>query len=108
MTNILNKELLTDELKAVVRAGGYVSEEEAVRHALDVLLAANPDLRVNTAVELYHQGTVTLSRAAEIAQLELETFKEKLLEKDIPILVEEQPGEIDAGADLIHRLRTAT
>ena len=105
MANIVSPELLEDELQAVVRAGGYRSEEEAVRHALEVLLAANPHLRTQTAVELYRQGKVTLSRAAEIAQLELETFKEKLAEKDLPMEVDETPDDVRAGADLIHRLR---
>ncbi len=107
MANIVSPELLEDELQAVVRAGGYRSEEEAVRHALEVLLAANPHLRIQTAIELYRWGKVTLSRAAEIAQLELETFKEQLAEKDLPIGVDEEPNEVHIGADLIHHLRRA-
>ena len=105
MANIVSPELLQDELKAVVQAGGYRSEEDAVRHALEVLLTANDSLRISTAMELYRQGKVTLSRAAEIAQLELEFFKEILAKKSIPIVVDEAPGDIRAGADFIQRLR---
>jgi predicted HTH domain antitoxin len=105
MANLTTPELLEDEIKAVVRAGDYKSKEEAVGHALEVLLAANPHLRMNTAVELYRQSKVTLSRAAEIAGLELETFKERLAEKDVPILVDEPAEEIRSGADLVRHLR---
>ena len=105
MANLLSLELLEDELRALVRAGDYRSKEEAIGHALEVLLAANPQLRLNTAVELYRQGKVTLSRAAEIAGLEWETFKERLAEQNVPIAVDESPEEVRAGADLIHRLR---
>ena len=40
-------------MKAVMQAGNYESKEEAIGHALEVLLVANPQLRVDTAVELY-------------------------------------------------------
>jgi len=105
MANLTAPELLEDELKAVVRAGNYRSKEEAIGHALEVLLAANPHLRLNTAVELYRQSKVILSRATEIAGLELETFKERLAEKDVPISSAEPSEEIRTGTDLIGHLR---
>ena len=105
MANLTAPELLEDEIKAVVRAGNYRSKEEAVGHALEVLLAANPRLRMDTAVELYRQTKGTLSRAAEIAGLELEAFKERLAEKGVPIPVDEPSQEIRAGADLVGHLR---
>jgi len=101
----MNLELLEDELQAVTQAGAYKSKEEAIEHALEVLLAANPQLRVDTAIELYRQEKVTLSRAAEIAGLEWDTFKEKLSERGIEVTVDESPDEVQAGAALIRRLR---
>jgi predicted HTH domain antitoxin len=89
----------------VVQAGEYKSKEEAIGHALEVLLAANPPLRVKTAVELYRREKVTLTRAAEIAGLELETFKEQLAERGVSIHIDEPPEEVRAGADLIRRQR---
>lgn len=108
MANIIHLESLEDELQAVVHAGDYPSQEDAIRHALEVLLVANPPLRLSTAVELYRQNKVTLSRAAEIAGVELETFKERLAEQDIVLSVDEPPEEVRAGAELIRHLRKAT
>ena len=108
MAHIISLELLQDELGAVVQAGEYKSQEEAIRHALEVLLAANPPLRVKTAVELYRREKVTLTRAAEIAGLELETFKERLAERGVSIHIDEPPEEVRAGADLIRRQREAS
>jgi predicted HTH domain antitoxin len=102
MTRIISPEFLEDELGAVVQAGAYKSREEAIGHALEVLLAANPHLRIKTAVELYRQAKVTLERAVEIAGLELETFKERLAEHGVPLYVEESPEEVRASAELIH------
>jgi class 3 adenylate cyclase/predicted HTH domain antitoxin len=105
MTRIIDLALLEDELTAVVQAGDYTSREEAIGHALEVLLTANPLLRINTAVELYRLGKVTLTRAAEIAGLELEVLKEQLAKRDVPILIDEPSEEIRAGAELIHHQR---
>jgi predicted HTH domain antitoxin len=107
MANIVSSELLEDILRALARAGGYRSKQEAMRHALEVLLAANPHLRTQTAIDLYGHGKVTLSRAAEIAQMEVEAFKEQLAEKGLSREVDEAADEVRAGANLIHRLRGA-
>ena len=104
----MNLELLEDELQAVTQAGAYKSKEEAIEHALAVLLAANPQLRVDTAIELYRQAKVTLSRAVEIAGLEWDAFKDKLNERGIEVTVDESPEEVQAGTALIRRLRDAS
>jgi predicted HTH domain antitoxin len=101
----MDLELLEDELRAVTQAGAYKSKEEAIEHALAVLLAANPPLRVDSAIELYRQEKVTLARAAEIAGLEWDAFKEKLSARGIETTVDESPDEVQAGAALIGRLR---
>ena len=105
MTYIVTLDLLDDELSAITLAGGYGSREEAVVHALEVLLAANPQLRVSTAIELYRRSGVTLARAVEISGLETEAFKDKLGEEDVPLRVDETPEEVRAGAKLIGQLR---
>ena len=107
MPKIVDSELLEDGLEAVVRAGGYASKQDAVEHALEVLLAANPDLRRRTAIELYRQGKVTLLRAMEIADLELEAFKKVLVDNDVPIRVDEAPDDVRRGAALVRQLRGA-
>ncbi len=105
MTNLASPELLEDEISAVVRAGEYKSREDAIGHAFAVLLSANPPLRINTAVELYRRSKVTLTRAAEIAGLEIETFKDCLAIHNVGIPVDAAPDEISAGANLIQQLR---
>ncbi len=107
MASLKTPELLEDELNAVVRAGAYRSKEEAIGHALEVLLTANPQLRLHTALELYRQCKVTLSRAAEIAGLELETFKERLADQALTIPVDEEADEVDAGVAQLRRLHQA-
>jgi predicted HTH domain antitoxin len=106
MSRIVTPELLNDELQAVVRAGSYASKDDALQHALEVLLTANRELSLNTAIELYRRGKITLLRASEIAQVDLEAFKAALLERKIPISIDEPAADIRAGAELIHHLRS--
>jgi predicted HTH domain antitoxin len=101
------RESLQDELDALVRAGNYPSQEAAVSHALEVLLAANRDLRVRTAVELYREEKVTAARAAEIAGLDREGFREVLKAAGVEIVIDESAEDIRTGAQLITRLRAA-
>ena len=105
INSIVTLDLLEDELAAVVYVGNYGSEKEAVRHALEVLLAANPSLRLNTAIELYRRSKVTLARAAEIAQMGLDAFKDELATQGVAIVIDEAAEDIHSGANLIHRLR---
>jgi len=106
MSRIVPESLLESELAAVVKAGNYQSEKEAMSHALEVLLAANSQLRLDTAIELYCSEKVTLSKAAEIAGISFGEFKQKLAERFIPIKVDSSPSEILEGASLIKGLRS--
>lgn len=101
MPTLLDSERLDEELEAIVRAGAYTSKNEAVRHALEVLLIANPQLRLKTAIELYRAGQVTLARGAEIAGVGIEAFKESLIEAGVERVIEAEPGEIRTGAQAI-------
>lgn len=105
LDNLVTLDLLEDELAAVVYAGNYASEKEAVRHALAVLLTANLSLRLNTAIELYRRGNVTFACVVEIAQMEREAFKDELATKGVALLIDESPEDIQLGANLMQRLR---
>lgn len=105
MRTLLDPEWLEDELDAIVHAGRYRSKQEALQHALEVLLVANPSLRFDVAIELFRRGKITLARGAEIAGIELEAFKEALAELGIPLVVDADPAEVASNADMIGQIR---
>lgn len=76
----------TDE---IIEAGGrissYGSEDEFMRDAINTLLAANKDLRLELAIELYEEEKISLGRAAEISGLDHEKMKDELFERGIEI-----------------------
>ncbi len=75
------------EIKAVVKAGYYSNKSEVVRDALRALFESKKQLRLAAAVELYKEGEVTLSKAAELADETTIEFKEILKDRGIRIVV---------------------
>ena len=56
----------------------YKSEGALLEDALRALLNFKPELKVEIGVELYRNEEVSLSRAAELAGMDLESFKDVL------------------------------
>ncbi|MDY6788589.1 MAG: UPF0175 family protein [Candidatus Nanohaloarchaea archaeon] len=74
-----------EEIGAVVNAGYYSNKSEVVRDAIRVLFENRAELRLAAAIELYKEEEVTLSKAAEIAGLNIFEFKEVLKDRGIKI-----------------------
>ena len=76
-------ELVKKEIDALVKAGYYSSKSDVVKDALRNFLNSKKNLRIAAAVELYEIGEVTLGKAAEIADLDITEFKERLKELEV-------------------------
>lgn len=72
-------------IEAGVRTGSYRSKDEFVGDAINTLLAANKELRLELAVELYEDEKISLGRAAEMSDLNYEEMKGEPFERDIEI-----------------------
>ncbi len=67
------------QLRDLVEAGLFESEEEAIKEALRLLLQDRPELRIALAVYRYRTDPeLTLARAAAIAGVNMERMKEIL------------------------------
>lgn len=80
-------------LNALVKAGIFHSETEAVEEALRVLFATRPQLSIEAAVQLYREGEITLGRAAEIAGLTRWEFETLLADRGVVRFVSPDPAE---------------
>jgi predicted HTH domain antitoxin len=74
-----------DEIDALVRSEIYESREDIIADALRALLSMRPGLRIEIAIDLYRNDRVSLWKAAEIAGLCLEEFKDLLASRSIKI-----------------------
>ncbi|MGH9918250.1 MAG: UPF0175 family protein [Nitrososphaerales archaeon] len=76
-------ELVKKEIDALVKAGYYSSKSDVVKDALRTFLSEKRNLRLAAAVELYKLEEVSLGKAAEIADVSIVEFKERIAELGI-------------------------
>lgn len=74
-----------EEIEAVVQAGYYSSKSDVVRDALRLLFDTKANLKLSAAIEMYKSGKITLSKAAEIAGLNIISFREILIDRGFVI-----------------------
>lgn len=89
------------DVEALLKSSVYGSREELLDDAFRALLELKPGLRTELAVELYRERKVTLWRAAEIAGVGLEEFKEILSSRNIEISV---GGETEESEERLDRI----
>lgn len=92
-------DLLQEQVAAAQETGLYASEGELIADALRTFLAARPDVRLTTACRLYERGTVSLGKAAELADVDVERLKRALHERGIERTAPESPAETIKMAD---------
>jgi len=85
--------IVDQQVDAVVRAGVFPDRGHAVAEAMQTLFAVRPQLRTAAAVELFREGEISLLRAAEMAELDFESFRILLAERAIPWEVEAEPSD---------------
>ncbi len=94
------------ELAAAVRARCFSSEQEAIREAVQMMFASRPQLRLETAIQQYLDGEITLGRAAESAGVTRWRFRELLEQRGIRLEVEARPAkELEEAVQRIRKRR---
>ena len=74
-----------EEINSLIRTKSYSSKDEVISDALRALLVLKPGLKTEIAVDLYKTGKVSLWKAADVASMSLEEFKEILASRSIRI-----------------------
>ena len=77
------KSLLESEMDALVDCKLYPSRDELLKDAFRALLRAKPNLKIESAIALYLKDEISFSRAAELAGLYSEDFKNILADRCI-------------------------
>ncbi len=75
--------LIQESIDILIKSRHFSSKDELLDEAVRTLLEVKPALKIEIAVELYKKGTVSLSRASEIAGVSTEGFKEILASRGI-------------------------
>lgn len=80
--------LIEKEINALIKANYYSSMSDAIKDAFRALFEMKPNLRIISAQLLYKNNEVSLSKAAEIAGVSIEDFKEMLTSVGIERVIE--------------------
>lgn len=76
MTDIQIPPMMEKKIHALIEAKYYSSISEAIKDAFKTLFATKPALKIISAIHLYTNDEVSISKAAEIAGVSIEEFKE--------------------------------
>ena len=71
------------DIETIGKLGGYENEDAVIDEAVRELLRQRPALRISVAVKKYRSQDVSLNRAAELASIPPEQFKDELDERGI-------------------------
>lgn len=99
------KATLLEDLNILVQEGLYEDQETLLQDALRALLRSKPELRSRLALARYKQGNISFARAAEIAGVDQESFKELLREAGIQYKVEPVGNAVKSEVEQLMRLR---
>jgi predicted HTH domain antitoxin len=95
------------ELSAVVRAGCFTSEDEAIREAVQMLFAVKPQLRLEAAIRRYLDREITFGRAAALAGVTRWRLCELLAPRGLPDEIEARPArELDEAVARLRQRRS--
>ncbi len=72
-----------EEIESLVKTGHFTSKSDVVKTAIRLLKERHPEYRTDIAVNLFKEEKVSLGRAAEIAGISRESFKEVLKERGV-------------------------
>lgn len=99
---LMDVDVIKEGINSLIRAGYYESREKLFDDAFRTMLEVRPALRTEMAIELYKGEKISLSRAAEIAGMSTESFKNILEQRGIKRIVKAPSDDkIKKGVDLI-------
>lgn len=83
MVSITIPPKMNEEINALIKAGYYDNRSELIREALRLFFTQKTEIRLVAAIELYKEGAITISRAAEIAGLPYDGMKTILEDENL-------------------------
>ena len=83
----MDVDVIKEGINSLIRAGYYKDKDKVLDDAFRTMLEVRPALKIEIAVELYKGDKISLSRAAEIAGMSAEGFKNILEQRGMKRIV---------------------
>jgi len=101
---LMEADMIKEGIDSLIRAGYYESRDKLLDDAFRTMLEVRPILKTEMVVELYKTEKISLSRAAEIAGMPTESFKNILEQRGVKRIVKPPSGDkIKKEVELILR-----
>ncbi len=94
-------QIMEMEIESLVQSGYYSSKSDVIKDAFRIFLESRPHLRTAAAVEMYKREEVSLGRAAEIACVSLEEFKDILHDRGVARTLSPDPDTDKNVAEIL-------
>jgi len=77
--------IVEKQVDALIKGGYYSNRKEFVEEAIRAFFELRKEMKLAAVVELYKKEDISISKAAELAGLDIEEMKRVLADKDVKI-----------------------
>jgi len=85
MVIVMKTSIVEKQVDALIKGGYYLNRAEFVKDAIRAFFELRKEMKIAAAVELYKKEEVSISKAAELAGLNIEEMKRVLADRGVEI-----------------------
>ena len=85
MVIVMKTSIVEKQVDALIKGGFYPNRAEFVKDAIRAFFELRKEMKIAAAVELYKKEEVSISKAAELAGLNIEEMKRVLADRGVEI-----------------------
>ncbi|HJH25192.1 MAG TPA: hypothetical protein C5S37_00115 [Methanophagales archaeon] len=85
MVMVMKTSIVEKQVDALIKGGYYLNRAEFVKDAIRAFFELRKEMKIVAAVELYKKEEVSISKAAELAGLNIEEMKRVLADRGVEI-----------------------
>ena len=85
MVIVMKTSIVEKQVDALIKGGYYPNRAEFVEDAIRAFFELRKEMKIAAAVELYKKEEVSISKAAELAGLNIEEMKRVLVDRGVEI-----------------------
>jgi predicted HTH domain antitoxin len=85
MMIVMKANIVEKQIGALIKEGYYSNREEFVDDAIRAFFEFRKEMKLAAVVELYKNDEISISKAAELAELNIEEMKRILAERGVKI-----------------------
>ena len=74
---------LVNAIEAAIKTGGYQNISELIFDSLEALIREKTQLAIDVGCQMYQEGKISLGRACELADVDMESMKAELRRREI-------------------------